>query len=289
MSLPRIVCPHNPELLKSLHGQSLAVRVSGLEGASDAARDVTDSGNALFCVIVDADRSVAELCLGDDLKRIPLAVRAPSMGSFRNLASKLRAWREFNLRFYLCCDDATNITALRILSSLGIHTCAVFGTGMDDWEAISDLMTYAVLGQYPHAPMEPFQTIATSYKPDGWTQWGAVYFDDPGCYLHLDEQGRVALSEAQVRLGEYCAGSLEEWSAKSGSEEAKQQSRAWTRYFLENQECSCCPGWKACLGRFSAFLPAGKGCASFLCEMLEVVRQYHRLKSPLKDGHVWQP
>ena len=289
MSLPRIVCPHNQRLLRTFSGQSVAVQVDHWEKTAEAADDVCSSGNELFCVIVDTTAPLDEIVLPDDWKQIPLAIMVPTIGKFRNLTAKLKAWRDFNLRVFLSCDHADNRAALRILSSLGIQTCAVFGSGKDDWEALSDLMTYAVLGQLPHASIDPFSFIATNHQPNAWFDWGALYFDDPKYFLHLDDQGRVALSRAALAGEEFVAQSLAECGAAAEFPAIKHREQTFMQYFLDNHACSFCPGWKLCLGRFSASVPQDNGCSGFFREMIDVSRQFKRLNVMPQDKQVWRP
>jgi len=289
MSLPRIVCPYSPPLLQSFRGRSVAVRVDDAARAAHAAYDVAQSGNELFCVIVESRLPLQDISLSEELRGIPLAVMAPSMGRFRDASEKIKAWRNFNLRVYLPCDGAANITALKILSSLGVQSCALFGIGHDDWEAISDLMTYAVLGLFPHASMEPFSFIAKNYDAGDYLDWGALYFDDPKKFLHLDGEGRVALSRAEREAGQFVAGCLAECDAAPALAAVRERTRAWTANFLNNTVCSRCPGWKVCLGKFSALLPEGSGCSDFFASMVEAARQYKRLTAPPSEMQVWRP
>jgi hypothetical protein len=287
MSLPRIVCPYSPALLQSFHGRSVAVRVNDAVRASEAADEVARSGNELFCVIVESSIPLQDIELAEDLRRTPLAIMAPSMGRFRDASAKITAWRGFNLRIYLACDGPENRTALKILSSLGVQTCALFGSGLDDWEGLSDLMTYAVLGLFPHAPIDPFSYIAKNYQAGDYLDWGSLYFDDPKQFLHLDIDGRVALSRAEREAGHFIASCLAECDAVPGPPAIRERTRAWTKYFLDNHLCSQCPGWKVCLGKFSANETCG--CSEFFAAMVEVSQRYQRLKAPPSETHVWRP
>ncbi len=289
MSLPRIVCPHNQELLRGMERQTVAVRVGHWEQAAAAAYDVRDAGHELFCVIADSPVPLQDVFLPADWKEIPLAIMAPSMGTFRNLAAKLDSWRDFNLCIYLPAAIAADQTSLRILSSLGIRTCALLGTGNNDWESLADLMTYAVLGQSRHARIEPFSYIADHYAPDANLDWGAVYFDDPRQFLHLDETGRVALSRAELEKGEFVAQRLAEIGVAADFPAIQKRTRSWTEYFLNNHPCSVCAGWKVCQGRFSASLPVSNGCSAFFREMIDVARQSRQLKQAREEKQAWLP
>lgn len=287
MNLPRIVCPYNRDLLHSFRERAVAVRVAHPDQAPEAAAQVQESGNSLFCVIIDTALPLGDLELKEAHQEIPLAVMAPCLGKFRHLAGRLELWRDLNLRVYLSCDRPENLVGLRILSSLGIHSAAVFAPGRPkDWQALADLMTYAVLERVPHAPMEPFAFIASRYDPFAYLEWGALNFDDPRHFLHLDGQGRVALSAAELGEGRFIAASLgvpEDFPA------IRARAQAWRRFFLDNHPCASCGGWKICLGKFAADLPKNPGCVEFFLEMLEVARQYKERQAPAAEGGIWQP
>lgn len=288
MNWPRIVCPPNPSLLQSFTGRTVAVRVNHPGEAPQAAAQVWESGNDLFCVIVESDTPLAQIEFREDQKAIPLAVMAPSWGKFRDLVKLLVMLRDFNLRVYLRCENPENITGLRILSSVGIHTCAVFD-GQTNWEALADLMTYAVLERVPHASMEPFTFIASRYDSFSYLEWGCVYFDDPRDFLHLDAQGRVALSPSDLSQKRFIAPSLSEITAPDEFPAIRERLQAWRHFFVENHPCASCGGWKICLGKFAANIPENQGCSAFFLEMLEVARQHQARHAQVEEGRIWQP
>lgn len=289
MKLPKIVIPYNKSLLRSISGQIVAVRVKNIAQAAEAADQVRDSANALFCVIVDTNSPLAELGMLDGMKEIPLAIMAPAMGKFRRVAEILPILRGGNIRVYLPCDQPDNITSLRLLSSLGIHCCALFAPGETDWEALADLMTYAVLERAPHAPMEPFEFIASSYVPGSYLDWGRVFFDDPRHFLHLDARGRVALSHREASTGNFIAAGIAEIASADELPAISERINSWRYRFAENHPCAYCAGWKICLGRFAAEAGSDGECAAFFQEMLDVSRQRAAQRAGGEELRIWQP
>jgi hypothetical protein len=267
----------------------VALRLNGCHGLAEAVDNVRKSGNTLFCVIVDADRPLAEMEFDDRHRGIPLAVMAPALGPFRDLARHLDRLRTLNLRVYLPCGHPENLAGLRILASVGIHCCADFRNGGTDWEALADLATYAVLERTPHAAMEPFAFIAANYPTAHRLDWGRVIFDDPGHFLHLDGDGRVALSQAELAEGRFVAHSLSEIEAPAEFPPIRERLRSWRHYFVDNHPCASCGGWRICLGKFSQDLAANAGCAEFFLEMMDLVRQHTALQVAPEERRIWQP
>jgi hypothetical protein len=289
MNLPKIVCPHRQELWSGLHGCEIAVVVDDVAKAARAAADVRNSGNTLFCVIVESSLPLDQITFGQELENIPLALRAPSMGQFRDLRSQVDRLRGLNLRVYLPCHPAENLAALKVLSSLGVHTCAVFEDGYHDWDTLADLMTYAVLGRAAHAPIEPFSFIASHYDRNQWLDWGRIYFDDPRHFLHVDAEGRVALSAAELRAGQFVASNLADLATAADCPAMRERSQAWKSFFGDFHPCACCPAWKVCMGRFAESALRDRACSGFFVEMMDVARQHAKLNAPVEDRAIWQP
>ena len=289
MGFPRIVCPDNENLLQSFTGRTVALRLNDCHGLTEAVKNVRQSGNNLFCVIVTSDRPLADIDFDNYPDDIPLAVMAPALGRFRDLARHLDRLRKLNLRVYLPCHHADNLAALRILSSVGIHCGADFRDGGTDWEALADLATYAVLERAPHADMEPFAFIVANYPAAHRLDWGRVFFDAPGHFLHLNADGRVALSQAELDEQRFVAHNLNEIEAPAEFPPIRERLRGWRSYFIDNHPCASCRGWRICLGKFSSGLSESAGCAAFFGEMIDLVYQHAALQAAPEERRIWQP
>jgi hypothetical protein len=288
MGFPIIVSPNNRLLLQSFTGFSVVLRLNDCPRLAEGVENVRQSGNSLCCVIMEFNRPLADIALEDYPPQIPLAVMVPALGRFRDLAGNLDRLRHLNLRVYLPCDHPDNLSSLRILASVGIPCCADFRYGRNDWDALADLATYAVLEQAPHAPIEPFAFMAANYHPGHYLDWGRVIFDDPGHFLHLDEDGRVALSPAELVEKRFVASNLQEINSPAEFPPIRRRLRSWRHYFTDNHPCAFCAAWRICRGKFSAGLSDNAGCAVFFQEMLELVRQARALHLAREKRRIWQ-
>jgi hypothetical protein len=289
MEFPRIVCPDSETVLQGFTGRSVALRVNGCDGISLAVDQVRKSGNLLFCIIVESDQPLADMEFDKRHQGIPLAVMAPALGRFRDLARHIDRLRTLNLRVYLPCDHPDNLTGLRILSSVGITCCADFRAGRINWESLADLATYAVLERVPHAAIEPFAFMVANYPDSRCLDWGRVIFDDPRHFLHLDACGRVALSRAELAENRFVARSLDEIEAPAEFAPIRNRLRSWQHFFIDNHPCASCAGWRICLGKFSRDLAANAGCAEFFTEMIDLVRQHTAAPVVPEERRLWQP
>ena len=287
MSLQKLVCPNEPEMFNRLSSRVLAVRVDDAAEVASAASDVNSSGNLLLCVILETDAPLAALNLREEWTGIPLALFAPETGRFRDLRKGLELLRKLNVRVYLPARNNDNLSGLRILASVGVPGCITFEEGGIDWDALADLMTYAVLGLLPHAPIDPFVYIAEHYDPLQYTEWGSVWFDDPKKFLHLDNQGRVALSQEELMAGRFIAEDILELENPLSCQGYVEKITAWRSAFREDHDCSRCPGWRVCLGRFAANGEPLAGCTTFFSEMMEVAEQYQAQRA--EANSIWQP
>lgn len=275
MNCPSLVCPYEPDLLERLTGRVLALRVDSPGALAGAVGHARRAGHQVDCVIVETAGPLDAFPFQEDWAGIPLALFAPEFGHFRNMARHMPVMRKLDLRVYLPADRPANVSGLRILSSLGVASCAVLHCAQVDWEAIADLMTYAVLGRVPHAPIEPFTWIARHYDPAGYTDWGALYFDDPKAFLHVDAAGRVALSGNELRQGIFVADDIGVIGDPRDILGYSERLDDWRRFFLDNHSCARCASWRVCLGRFARDSAEG-GCDAFFAEMMAVAEQFRQ-------------
>ncbi len=283
----KLVCPHESTLIDRLDRRDICVRVDAARDIAAAAAEVRRR-NTLSCVICDVRDPIEEIDVEDAWRNVPVALMAPSVGRFRNVAKKVGALRSLNLRVYLPCE-AGNLVGARMLASLGIPVCITFEV-TPDWDALADLMTYALLGLVPHAPIDPFQTIADGYRRTSRTaDWGRVFFDDPSRYLHLDAEGRIALSRRDLKAGNFVANDLSKLDSPEVRHAIEERTEAWRSLFAEDHFCARCKAWRICRARLSDGKQAPDGCAAFFAEMAEVIEQRRNKSGSNRPAEKWQP
>ncbi len=237
MSSPVTVCPYNRHLLKAHKGRKVAVAVGDTGAAARAAADARSLGADLVCIIVETRLPLSRLKWGPALDSIPLIVAAPSFGAFRDLEPHIGLLKDLEIAIHLAAGGAGNMAGLRILSSLGIRSAALIATEGQDWDAIADLATYAVLGPAPHAPIEPFTHMALNGAPFPRIDWDFPCFTNSRRFVRIHDGDRP--------------------HAAAG---ARQRPAG---------PCRACAGWTACRGRFAAEAAQG-GCSSFFREMAQI-------------------
>jgi hypothetical protein len=272
VGFPNLVLPFNEALIARLSDRVVVVRVDDPSDIVRAVQRVRSSTNLLSMVILDSSAPLDEVPFDKSWDGIKLAVFAPKMGAFRNLARRLSQIRDLKPTIYLSTDDPENLTALRVLSSVNVKSAAVFGDrGPVDWEGLTDLMTYALAGRITHGPIEPFSTIAGRYGSDGWIEWGPVFFDDPKDFFHLDRDGHIALSRRELLDKDFIEQDLERLDEVVDSGAYRERTDIRRRLFLEYHPCTRCPGWRICMGKFARNGADRTECAAFAAETIALL------------------
>ncbi len=267
----RLVCPGDAALIGRLAARTLCVRVSHPAEIAVAAARARERNN-LACVICETDMPLSEIVPTESWQDVPLALLVPSIGRVRDVVKRIATLRKLNVRVYLPCNES-NLTGARVLASLGIAV-SIDIDGVRDWDGLADLMTYALLGPVPHAPVEPFRSIAAGYKvASRGDDWGRLYFDDPTRYLHLDAQGRIALSRSELLAGKFATLDLSELDSPELKRAIAERAEAWRDLFAEDHFCARCAAWRICRARLRDGKDAPDGCAAFFLEMADIIEQ----------------
>jgi hypothetical protein len=277
-------------LIHRLRGEPIVPVIQNIEDFPKAVRMVEQAGAHLHCLQICTKAPLAALPFKEEWKNIPIALYTPGMGRFLELIRRLPLLRQLNLRVYLPSDLDENYTGIRILSSLGIESAIVFIPEKISWERLKDLMSYAFFSQGLHAAIAPFHYLAARYDPNRRNDFGAVYFDDPRTYLHLDKKGRVALSKEDLQRGSFLLDDFEMIGRIEKQEKYREGLERWREVFLRGFGCASCPGWRVCLARFSQDGLAGGGCRDFFSEMMNKVEKYREINRRIPEPKIiWQP
>lgn len=287
MAWPSYVLPFESDLIAKLHNQRLVVIADCANCMVPIAQAVQQSGNILDCIILRYPEALEKVAWSERWGDIPIIIEVPTFGKFHNFSQKFDLLRKLDVRIQLPLNSEQNSSALRILSSLGIATCALF-TPKTDWEAALDLMTYALLGRAPHAPIQPFNYIAANYRNDTYRGWQSVMFNDPQHYLHVNSTGQVAATAAALATGDFLHSDVTTLTNLDQLTNYQESLFTWQQHFLANDECARCPGWKSCRGGVADIVTDKTQCAALFTEIFELAAQYQQqLKQPQPRQKRW--
>jgi hypothetical protein len=283
-----LVCPFNQDVFSLFQGRTLAVRVGTIDDVPRVAEAVHRSLNNLHCVLFDSNDSLADTHLHETWRSIPIALYVPEMGDFIKVAKKLPVMRNLNLRVYLPLNRIRNYVDFRILSSLGIASAIVFGEKEINWEALSDLMIYALLNRVHHADIHPFHYIASQYDPvTRLDEFSYACFDNPRKYLHLNEAGCVALSEQDLIHDKFISDHVDQIGDINACPLYIDAIHEWKNIFQRAEDCSFCQAWRVCLGKFRKMSDDRAACREFFLDFMETIEQYQSMQKNMIRP--WQP
>jgi hypothetical protein len=281
-----LVVPFNAGLIGSMKGRALVVRSSnpceipGIDGC------VHQSGAHLHCIRLEADAPLSAIPVAEEWGSIPVALHVEEAGALRALRGKLKMLSKLNVKVFLPSNRAESFTSLRILSSLGIACGVSFNGAVADWEALDELMHYALYGRVEHGPVEPFHSIASDYRPSCLTDFSSIYFNSPRRYLHCDSSGNIAMTAGHLSEGIFIGTFPEALTSEAARVKLREYCNAWRSEFLTYTECSCCAGWRVCGGAFRGLEGAHGRCGGIMTEMLEGAELYQ--KRMREQRSLWQ-
>ncbi len=283
-----LVCPFDESLLSRLHDESLVVIAPNFEQIPHVYHTAMQRSNRVICVVVYSKGSLAAVPFHESWKGIPIAIYASEMGPFKEFMMRLPLIRDLNIRIFLNSDKKENFTALHIISSLHINCGLEFGESDFDWEALNDLMTYALYGKVHHGAMEPFQFIASRYNPERLTDFGTVYFNNPNIYLHIDKDENIAISRKDLQKGNFIAKGLNELNDIKTNKKFEEALHEWQNFFLQNNTCAFCPSWRVCMGKFTDTIERNPGCQKFFEDMMDATDHFLSSEHKKREREVWQ-
>lgn len=262
-----LVINHNENLISRLRSKALVVKTSDLFAFRDIAHTVNEF-NKLHSIQAVVKGKLSDLPVTEDWGGIPVSLFIREFGDIRSFIRKSGLWRNLSVRVFLSSAIPENFTYLQMMASLGVDCGIWFEDGNTDWQAAADLLHYAIYGKTPHASIEPFVYLVDNYKAGDQTDFSAVYFNDPIRYLHLDDNGNVALSSGDLARGEFAC-TLDNLQEIRETTAYQDRMIAWQEVFLNSEICSSCPAWRVCLGKFAKTAADQPGCRDLFNDMME--------------------
>jgi len=281
-----LVIPFDIDLLRDMKGHAVVVKSENPHEINQIDECVNQSGAHLHCIWLTVKAPLSSIPAGDDWGSIPVALHVDESGTLRALRGKLKMLSRLNLKVFLPSDCSESFTRLRILSSLGIACGVSFNGAVADWEALSELMHYAIYGRVEHGPIEPFHSVASCYQASRITDFSSVYFNNPRHYLHCDGSGRTALTAGHLRDGIFIGTFPEAINAVEKHSHYREYFNAWRSAFLTFTDCACCAGWRVCGGTFRDYQGARQTCTGLMSDLLEGAEFYQ--KKLREQKLIWQ-
>lgn len=282
-----IVSPLDENLISRFAKRKFVVHTKNIDLVLKI-NETVNTHNELHAILILSEQPFSTIPVKEAWASIPLAVYAPRLGIFKEVVAKIDLLRKLNLRIFFPSDNPNLTTELSIISSLGIACGVYFKDISINWEHMIDLMHYAVYSQGNHAPIEPFQYIVSHYKPLSNTDFSPVYFNDPLKFIHIDDKGQIAFTAEELCHGHYFCEGVSSIANMASMQAYEDRLHKWQEHFLEFSDCSSCPSWRVCQGKFSDTRDKDSGCRLFFSNMVEAAEFYQK-KTDNVRGRIWQP
>lgn len=262
-----IVCDFDEDLIRRFQNKALVVKTRDLNLVQHI-HWVISEHNKNHCIEVDYRGALSAMPVEEEWKDIPMHIFVERFGVFRDLVPKLPVLRGLSARFFLNTDEKDFLTNTQILASLGVNTGIKFGKRPVNWEALNDLMHYDVYAKVPHASIQPFHYLVTEYQADQQTDFNTVYFDNPKKYVHVNAEGKVALSSNDLKDGNFILDNVDQLDQLENMKAYKDYLHRWQEFFFTPEGCSSCPAWRVCLGAFADQVGENPGCTRFFSDLM---------------------
>lgn len=240
-----IIYDYSPSLTDRFSGEELIPRVTRIEDVEPAyysARMV----NTVFCVWLDAPlMSLSDLRLEALNESIPIVAHVYSLGDIFRLLSSIDTLRRLSLRVFFSSSCDENFSSIKLLSSLGVDTGLLFDALHIDDERFLDLASYSLLGQVPHASIEPFDYIWRNIQQDKNLDFDTVFFVNPQKYIYANENLDFSLTRQDLQDKRYI-GNLNQIKEIDFDTETKFKFDGYYNHFFTLDSCSKCPSFKVC-------------------------------------------
>jgi hypothetical protein len=282
-----IVCPYNEKLLTKLKRRALVVNTDDFNIIRYIEKEVNKSGK-LHAIKIQTDKSLSDIHFEEDWINLPLAIYSSEFGEYKDFLHQLNIIKKLNVRIFLSSQNDFNFIGLRILSSLNISCGLHFSEVPFSWDSINDLMHYAIYTRTKHAPIEPFNWLASNYEPTGYTDFNIVYFNNPARYLHVNENEQIALTREDMLNNIFIAEGIK--SLDSIHENINYLDFFNHRYniMLQMNECAFCPAFRICLAKYPNLLNKKETCKVFFSDLLEAADFAYSNRISNNGNPLWQ-
>ena len=281
-----IVCPFDEELVTKLKEKAIVIKTKDFRIIPYINQEV-NRFNKLHAIQLNSDEPISAIPFQDDWRNIPLAVYAYEFGSYKDFLHKLYLLRQLNIRIFLSSDVKVNYTWLRMLSSLKIACGLYFGEDPIDWDAVNDLMHYAVYLRTNHAPIEPFHYIVSNYRPTELIDFNSICFNNSARYIHINKEEQIALTNDDLSNNRYIASGLASLNTISTYIEYHDKTKACQEIMLKMNECAFCKAYRICFIKSVHDHNESEGCKEFFIDLLDAADFYQKRQK--NNGYqLWQ-
>lgn len=278
-----LVIPFDSGILKKLNGQPFIVRTDTIN-ISEIKELIKKINKKAKSILIDyRDQSLNFVHIDENWKDIETTLLISEIGSVKKLIANADLLKMLDLKIFLPASKEKSFTDTRILASLGIHS----GIFIDDiekvlWEEFLDLSKYYFKSRVKLAPIEPFSFIKFHYKPNEELDYNNIYANNPEHFLHLNLNEEIALNYEDFNNHKFIARGIDEISKIEANPDFLEINQKKEKIFSQLSDCSVCPGWKICLGKFNNIENKKETCSRSFTQMINFLEHREVKKAVIK-------
>jgi hypothetical protein len=284
----KLVCNFNIDLINQFNGNAFVIKTNDI-GNISRINHLTNEHNKVHCIVVNHNGPLSGLNISEEWEGIPIHIFAPRFGNFMQFIEQRFKYNNLSIRVFLSSEIDTNYRDIQILSSLGIDCGIFFSEKSINWDKLNDLMVYSTYGKAHHASIQPFEFAINKFEYNKPVDFSNVYFDNPREYLHLSDDGKVALSSYDLHFENFITADLNNINAIEQDQNYKDYLNRWQSFFMKFDECSCCPAWRLCLGKFNYLVDKKTSCQPFFNDLMEAAEFVKNSKTKISQKELCQP
>ena len=283
-----LVSNFNIPLINKFKGKAFVIKTNNLDEIPKI-NHLVNEHNKLHCIALNHQGALSTMRVSEKWEGIPIHIFAHRFGNFMQFIEQRTIYHKLSVRVFLSSEIESNYKDLQILSSLGIECGVYFSDKAIQWDKLGDLMYYAAYGKVQHAGIEPFDFLIKKFEYNSPIDFSNVYFENPQQYLHISDDGKIALSAIDLHIGKFISEDLNEIDNIEQNELYKKHLNNWQNYFMNLGDCSCCPAWRICLGKFHKLEDKKTTCQPLFNDLMEAAELFYEKKSNLKQKELCQP
>lgn len=271
------VCDYNWPIEEQMKGRSLIINVSQLCDIRPIYDRMADNSRIVAFIYRDNYGSLETIDIDPQWSDIPVILYLNRLGQFRSVADKVNLLKNLNVTVIFTGAESRACVDAQILSSLGIHSGIDLTSESELSESLLDLITYCFYSRLPHAPIEPFSTMARHYTGNNYVSPSLLNLENPARYIHIDADHRLAFTRTDLQLGNTLSDTADTITPDTLDEEARRFSSRWQQWFVESHPCTFCSAFRVCKGFFYRPDAPVHRCKEVMDELLESI-EFQRKK-----------
>lgn len=223
-----IVIDYDEQILRNLNNRHIIVCADTLDHIEHKFAESRHNNMVMAMCVNLPYTSISQIEFKKEWEQIPLIIYAYNIGDYNTFFSKVDLIRMLNIRLFLCNDNSSIYTDLKIMASLGIDCGLLMGKEiiMND-ESFLDLASYYYMSQALHATIEPFDYILKHLMDEKSDDFRNVYFDNPLLFTHINSINDIKLEEI-------------------GNDDISLKLETYYQHFIDLDNCSKCSAFKIC-------------------------------------------